>query len=795
MGQFFTPAVIASRLAGLLKIQTAEVRLLDAGAGVGMLSAAAVEALVRRVKPPKSIRVSAYEIDETLHNGLSDTLKVCARVCLAAGIMFDYEITGTDFLVDAVNSSVGGLFGERKDYTCALLNPPYKKISRTSRERRLLEQAGVETGNLYAGFLALATKLLAPGGELVSITPRSFCNGPYFKAFRKLFLREMAISDLQVFEARGNNFDEVLQENLIMRAVRSETRFRTVTVLSLASPDDELPAVQRLAYEDVVRPGDPEAFVHVVTDGVKKQISAAMGRFGHSLESLGLGVSTGKVVDFRAKNELRQEPEPGSVPLLYPHNLRRGFVAWPVAKNGKPQALAVTDKTKRQVLPSETYVLVKRFSAKEESRRVVAAVCDPARLDADGVGIENHLNYFHANGHGLPGPLAKGLAVFLNSSILDAYFRQFNGHTQVNATDLRNLSYPSREELEVLGALAGDHLADQEIVDKTMAQTFPQDDEEFDPLSIKRKTDEAMTVLASLGLPRAQLNERSALTLLALLNLAPESEWASAGAPLMGITPLMNYMAEHYGKQYKPNTRETVRRQTMHQFVDAGLAVTNPDKPDRPPNSPKWVYQVEPSVLKLLRTYGTEAWEENLKAYLDSAETLRERYAQQREMARIPVKFNEDALVSLSPGGQNVLVEKIIKEFCPRFAPGGRVIYLGDTDEKMLYFDEAALKGMGVEVEEHGKIPDVIVHYTEKNWLLLIEAVTSHGPINPKRLGELEVMFKDSTAGLVYVTTFLTRKAMLEYVSEIAWETEVWVAESPGHMIHFNGKRFLGPYE
>ena len=164
-------------------------------------------------------------------------------------------------------------------------------------------------------------------------------------------------------------------------------------------------------------------------------------------------------------------------------------------------------------------------------------------------------------------------------------------------------------------------------------------------------------------------------------------------------------------------------------------------------------------------------------------------------MARIPVRFNEDIEMSLSPGGQNVLVEKIIKEFCPRFAPGGRVIYLGDTDEKMLYFDEAALKGIGVEVEEHGKIPDVIVHYTEKNWLLLIEAVTSHGPINPKRMGELEVMFKDSTAGLVYVTTFLTRKAMLEYVNEIAWETEVWVAESPGHMIHFNGKRFLGPYE
>ena len=268
-----------------------------------------------------------------------------------------------------------------------------------------------------------------------------------------------------------------------------------------------------------------------------------------------------------------------------------------------------------------------------------------------------------------------------------------------------------------------------------------------------------------------------------------------ANAPLMGITPLMDYMAEHYGKQYKPNTRETVRRQTMHQFVDAGIAVTNPDRPNRPTTSPKWVYQVEPSVLKLLQTYNTDAWKNNLQIYLNSVETLKERYAQRRAMERIPIRFNKDEVVTLSPGGQNVLVEKIINEFCPRFAPGGRVIYLGDTDEKMLYFDKEELQELGVELEKHSKMPDVIVHYTEKNWLLLIEAVTSHGPINPKRMSELEEMFRDAEAGLVYVTTFLTRRVMLEYISEIAWETEVWVAESPGHMIHFNGTRFLGPYE
>lgn len=792
-GQFFTPVVIAVRLAELLAASES-VRLLDAGAGVGMLTAAAVETLCQRDTLPARITVTAYEIDEALHDDLRSTLAACANACRKAGIDFAYELKDADFITDAVNSLNNQLFAKYQGYTCAILNPPYRKIGRQSQERRLLASVGIETGNLYTGFLALAAKLLRPGGELVSITPRSFCNGPYFRPFRETFLSEMALTDLQVFASRGENFDKVLQETLIMRAIKTASKPKTVTLLALETPDDPMPAVQHLPYERVVRPGDPERFIHIVTDGVARQISATMSRFAHSLADLGLAVSTGKVVDFRAKDALRQEPEQGSVPLLYPHNLVDGYAVWPLYKNGKPQALAVTDKTARQIVPAETYVLVKRFSAKEERRRVVAAVYDPGRVNAEAVGIENHLNYFHQDGRGLPEALARGLAVFLNSSLLDAYFRQFNGHTQVNATDLRNLSYPSRRELELLGAQVEGVLG-QDALDRMMAMAFPPESGGLDPARIKQKTEEALTVLASLGLPRAQLNERSALTLLALLSLKPEDAWSEAGAPLIGITPIMDFMAEHYGKQYKPNTRETVRRQTMHQFVDAGIAVENPDKPDRPTTSPRWVYQIEPSVLKLLRAYGASAWDADLKTYLDSVETLKERYAQERKMERIPVRFNEGVEVTLSPGGQNVLVEQIINEFCPRFAPNARVIYVGDTDEKMRYFDEEALAELGVVIGEHGKMPDVIVHYSDKNWLLLIEAVTSHGPINPKRLGEFAAMFKDSKAGIVYVTAFLTRKAMLTYIGEIAWETEVWVAESPGHMIHFNGKRFLGPYE
>jgi adenine-specific DNA-methyltransferase len=316
---------------------------------------------------------------------------------------------------------------------------------------------------------------------------------------------------------------------------------------------------------------------------------------------------------------------------------------------------------------------------------------------------------------------------------------------------------------------------------------------EKNPVTIKSRIDETLQILMQLDLPRAQLNERSALTLLALLNLKSTDSWEVAASPLMGVTPMMTFMAEYYGKTYKPNTRETVRRQTIHQFLDAALIVANPDDPTRPINSPKTVYQIEESVLKLLRTYGTSEWKKSIRTYLASVETLKKRYAQERELSRIPVVI-EGEVKTLSPGGQNVLIEKIINEFAPRFTPNGTLIYVGDTDEKFAHFNEAAFVHLGVTIDTHGKMPDVIIHHTQKNWLVLIEAVTSHGPINPKRKKELETLFQGAKIPLVMVTTFLSRKAMVEYLAEIAWETDVWVAENATHLIHFNGDYLLQAY-
>jgi hypothetical protein len=313
--------------------------------------------------------------------------------------------------------------------------------------------------------------------------------------------------------------------------------------------------------------------------------------------------------------------------------------------------------------------------------------------------------------------------------------------------------------------------------------------------AVAKKIREAVGALQELGFPRQQLKERSALTLLSLLDLKPSESWAQARAPLIGITPMMEFFAEHYGRRYAPNTRETVRRHTVHQFVQAGLVVANPDKPSRPTNSPKAVYQIEPSALKVLRTFGTLGWPTRLSEYLATVDTLKRLYAREREARRIPVVLRSGTVIQLSPGGQNVLIKRILDDFCPLFTPGGRVIYVGDTELKWAYFDQDSLKSLGVEIEEHGKMPDVVVHHTSKNWLVLIEAVTSHGPVNPKRRLELSQLFANSKAGVVYVTAFLNRRTMVRYLDEISWETEVWVAESPTHLIHFNGERFLGPYE
>lgn len=799
LGQVFTPKPVAKLMASLFPPFPVHIRLLDPGASVGSLTAAVVEEVGRRRNKPKTIEAYVYEKDSLLIDGLTETMKLCKEELRTHEVEFYFKVFNRDFIVSAAEILTGHIVARRRPFNCVILNPPYRKINTESEERQHFREAGIETTNLYTGFLTLAMRLLEEQGVLVAITPRSFCNGSYFWKFREELVSTTIPRRFHVFEKRDTAFSEnnVLQENVIMVLEKGAGKPKEIVISSSANGNgDEAISERNVRYETVIHPDDERFNIHIPTDQLKDRASALMKTLPDRLSSIGLKVSTGRVVDFRAVDLIvKGRRAKGLAPLLYPHHLENGLVSWPKKHPKKSDGLLVTKKSLSLLVTRGNYVLIKRFSAKEERKRIVAALCDGKKLDAAYLGIENHLNYVHTDGKGISLPLAKGLCLWFNSTIVDIYFRIFSGHTQVNADDIERMPVPSVEQLEKLGKGWSGILPDQGEIDITINRTLFNGAEKEDPSMAVNKTNEALSILRALDFPREQINERSALTLLSLLGMTPDKKWNAAGSPLMGITPMMDFFRDHYGKQYKPNTRETVRRQTIHQFVEACLAVANPDKKDRPINSPQYVYQIDASALELIRQYGSPSWEKFLKKYMAVRESLKKKYAMERKMEMLTVTTPGGREITLSAGGQNKLIEQIIREFVPRFAPGGYVIYVGDTGgEKYALYDKEYLEKLSVKLDKHGKFPDVVIHYKKKNWLLLVEAVTSHGPVDAKRHGELKTLFGGSSAGLVFVTTFLTKRDMVKYLRKIAWETEVWLAEAPTHMIHFNGERFLGPF-
>lgn len=324
-------------------------------------------------------------------------------------------------------------------------------MNSNSRHRLLLRQVGIETVNLYSAFVALTLALMEQGGQLVAIIPRSFCNGPYFRPFRQYIFERSAIKHIHLFGARNKAFkdESVLQENVI---ILLECGAQQGEVTISTSTDDSFTDYQTYLhpFNRVVLPNDPEFFIHIPTSLERNPIDIS-SNINYSLQDLGIDLSTGPVVDFRVKEHLRDMPEPGAVPLLYPMHFVGQLTDWPKPGMKKPNAIMLNPDTEKWLYKNGFYTVVRRFSSKEERRRVVAGVVNPAYFDYPLLGFENHLNVFHCKKQGLPEELAYGLFVYLNSTVVDEYFRIFNGHTQVNATDLRNLKYPSRETLIELG--------------------------------------------------------------------------------------------------------------------------------------------------------------------------------------------------------------------------------------------------------------------------------------------------------------------------------------------------------
>lgn len=302
------------------------------------------------------------------------------------------------------------------------------------------------------------------------------------------------------------------------------------------------------------------------------------------------------------------------------------------------------------------------------------------------------------------------------------------------------------------------------------------------------KLEQAKDILEKIGMPKAQQADLCAYTLLALLNIKEKSKWNIATNEYIRIHDIMEFIKQNYGVAYAENSRETFRKQAMHHFRIAALIEDNL----KATNSPNYRYRITSEALNLIKKYGTKDWNKELAKYLKNHEKLISIYENKRNLTKIPVKINGENF-EFSTGKHNELQKAIIEEFAPRFAQNSIVLYVGDTKDKDLYKDVELLEKLKISMGDHEKLPDVILYQKEKKWIYFIEAVTSVGPISPKRIVEITDMTRNCKLGKIYVTAFIDMKTFKKFTEQLAWETEVWLSEMPDHMIHLNGDKFMGP--
>lgn len=452
LGQYFTPVAVARMMADLASTSPArELRILEPGAGAGVLTAALCEVLPATVK---RIHIDAFELHPRLAGLCEETLRFTSAWLEERGTRATFTVHRKDFVLENASCLRAELFGVRERYDIAISNPPYFKLNKQDPRARAAAEIVHGQPNIYALFMAIMAALLKENGTMVTITPRSFAAGDYFRRFRQALFSMVIPEAVHLFGSRRDAFrtDEVLQENVILCARRiPAAREHTVTVSNSQGVGDlDTRNRREIPLARVVDLLSRNVTLHIPTSTVDDDVSTLVGSWPATLHSLGLEVSTGPVVAFRATEFLRSEPGPDTVPLLWLQHVRQMKVEWP-AMMSKRQHIVASSSSEPLLLPNHTYVVMRRFSAKEEHRRLVAAPLVRGDLPGGQIGLENHLNYIYRRRVTMSPEEARGLAILLNSALVDRYFRVSNGNTQVSAAELRQLPLPSQDKIEALG--------------------------------------------------------------------------------------------------------------------------------------------------------------------------------------------------------------------------------------------------------------------------------------------------------------------------------------------------------
>ncbi len=449
-GHFGTAPAIADFMADMFTpITRRKTRVLDAGAGVGTLSAALCQRFLQQ-RTAGRIYFELWENDPQLEPRLRQTMESCRAALRDAGHDMEFAIRADNFILEHAQPS---LFREAvaAQFDLAIMNPPYFKVRKDSEIARAMAHVVYGQPNVYAFFMAVASDLLADGGQMVAITPRSYFNGPYFKRFRKWFFDRMAVRQIHVFESRDAVFreDQVLQENVILLAVKGGTR---EDILLTSSRDRSFQSIERqvLPYASVIEDASGDHLVRVATNSLEQKVVEFVDSFPCRFRELPFRISTGPVVTFRSTEYLCIDRSKDTAPLLWMHNVR-AFAVQLRPKNGKPMHIRAIDESKRLLLPAKRYVLLKRFTAKEERRRLVAGIVEPTDSYSPLLGLENHLNYVYSPNGELSREEAFGLAALFNSALIDRYFRAISGNTQVNAAEIRAMPTPDLETIRQIG--------------------------------------------------------------------------------------------------------------------------------------------------------------------------------------------------------------------------------------------------------------------------------------------------------------------------------------------------------